>query len=409
MILALVLYASFGLVDYFMLDEHFEVVITIRFGVIIPILLIIILCIYYFKNIEHIKLVLLMYILTGTIGILVFLSYANPDDTAYKLYFIGLLMVCLWAQLITFPSYLSSYIVFTIHLLYILVAIFKMDMLRQDMGLFLGSNLFFLSSDLLGFYASRALSHFILKDNEKTRELIRLNESRTKLITVLSHDIRGPLLNINSLLGLYERKLISNDEFISYNKKLGDSINSVENILCSILNWSNTLLKEDNLKLTQIPLRKLIGQTLEQYKIIADEKQIMLVNAVPRNIVLNSDENLTLLIIRNLISNAIKFTTNGRVIITSEIDRDKATIIKIVDEGVGMTEEQINKINMSGQISSSLGTKNEKGIGLGLWMCMDFLKLIKGEISVVSEVGKGSTFVVKFPVFQNQKPTLTYN
>ena len=230
-------------------------------------------------------------------------------------------------------------------------------------------------------------------------ELIKSNATKNRLFSIIAHDLRSPF---NSLIGIanylkeyyYELDDTQRHEMIS---KIEKSSSNFYDLLSNLLLWSMT--QNDALKLNpeSVNLLLVIEQTFLTLKGNIDEKHIHLETDLS-DITIVADNNQIQAIIRNLLSNAIKYSKEGDVISIScrETSTDMVEI-KVVDQGVGMSEEIKKHLFDSYQIQSQPGTNNEKGTGLGLTIVYDFVTLHKGSIQVDSKPGMGTTFVILLP------------
>lgn len=235
-----------------------------------------------------------------------------------------------------------------------------------------------------------------LKENEN--QLKELNNSKDKLFSIIAHDLRSPF---NSILG-FSDLLINNTYESNATKKYISIINSSAKntltLLDNLLNWA----KSQSGKITYTPEK--INLSLFMSEIIATLitnakfKNISLNHTIASKIEVNTDVELLKTVVRNLITNAIKFTKSGGNIQISAILHQKYIEISITDNGVGMCKEKCEHIFNTSTNTSSRGTANEKGSGLGLILCKEFVEKLKGTIWVESIEEKGSTFKFTLPM-----------
>jgi signal transduction histidine kinase/ligand-binding sensor domain-containing protein len=230
-------------------------------------------------------------------------------------------------------------------------------------------------------------------------ELTKSNATKDRLFSIIAHDLRSPfsgLIGVTSYLKEYYLELNDSQrqEMIS---KIEKSAQNVFDLLSNLLLWSMT--QKDGLKLYPEPVKLLnvIEQAILAFKGNIDEKHIVL-DIDLSDITIMADNNQIQAIIRNLLSNAIKYSQDGGMISIScrETSTDMVEI-KVVDHGVGMSEEIKKHLFDSYQIQSQPGTNNEKGTGLGLTIVYDFVTLHKGSIQVDSKPGMGTTFIILLP------------
>jgi PAS domain S-box-containing protein len=232
-------------------------------------------------------------------------------------------------------------------------------------------------------------------------ELKNLNASKDKFFSIISHDLRSPF---NSLLGLTE--FISHyyddmnpSEVKSSILNVYNSAQQVYNLILNLLEWS--MLQSGRLKVEKgvINLAELGVEIINLYKDAADTKQLELVNNINENILVYADKYMIDTIIRNFVSNSIKFTNcGGKIIIKGVINGDNAEV-SVTDTGIGISiANQKNLFRIDEQFRRD-GTANEKGTGLGLILCKEFIEKNNGVLWVESEEGKGSRFSFTVPRF----------
>jgi len=230
-------------------------------------------------------------------------------------------------------------------------------------------------------------------------ELKNLNASKDKFFSIISHDLRSPF---NSLLGLTE--FISHyyddmnpSEVKSSILNVYNSAQQVYNLILNLLEWS--MLQSGRLKVEKgvINLAELGVEIINLYKDAADNKQLELVNNINENILVYADKYMIDTIIRNFVSNSIKFTNSGgKIIIKGVINGDNAEV-SVTDTGIGISiANQKNLFRIDEQFRRD-GTGNEKGTGLGLILCKEFIEKNNGVLWVESEEGKGSRFSFTVP------------
>lgn len=232
---------------------------------------------------------------------------------------------------------------------------------------------------------------------EKTSALERINNEKDKLFSVISHDLRTPLANVQQYLEMITTVDLNKEEKRIIENKLLDITRNAQELLTNLLQWTRHQMDGVNITLQPIYLQKEITPTIEHLKSIALKKSITLNQYVPPNLSLIADPDMLSLIIRNILHNAIKFTNfGGEINLTAEEYAD-ICLISISDNGKGIPIDQQEKL-FSLRIKSKLGTNKEKGTGMGLMLCKEYTILQKGEIWFESEEGKGTTFYLSFPI-----------
>ncbi|MDO9037431.1 MAG: HAMP domain-containing sensor histidine kinase, partial [Lutibacter sp.] len=237
----------------------------------------------------------------------------------------------------------------------------------------------------------------------QSNKLKQLNSTKDKFFSIIAHDLKNPF---NSIAGFTDL-MIENNEIYDASKRLKflkiikGSTAKVSSLLDNLLMWANS--QSDNLKFNakNINLSHQVAGVISFLEIQAINKNITILNSVEKNVHVNADENMLDTILRNLISNAIKFTQpKGEIQIYSTLINDFVEIT-VKDNGVGMTDAEIAAIFSVNEISTSLGTSNEQGSGLGLILCRDFAESHGGKIWVESKVDEGSKFKFTLPIWKD--------
>lgn len=222
-------------------------------------------------------------------------------------------------------------------------------------------------------------------------ELEQLNQVKDKFFSIISHDLRSPMNALSGILNLMEGDNISREEFSTLTKELRTQFNHTRTLINNLLDWA--LFQMDKLKIQPEKI-ELSGLVDENFNLLSSMhlKEMKLVNKVPANTYGWGDLNMLNLVLRNLILNAIKFSKAGGNIEISATEKDGLITIGVRDFGVGIQPE-VQKILFEKTMGySTRGTANEKGTGLGLILCKEFVEKNGGTIWLESEVGKGSTF-----------------
>jgi PAS domain S-box-containing protein len=233
-----------------------------------------------------------------------------------------------------------------------------------------------------------------LKLRETTEKLRVSNNAKDKFMSIIGHDLRTP---INGLLGYSEilsNELdeLSHEEIVDYTTAIAEIALSANKLLTNLLEWSRVQTGNISFKPQELNLHASVDKVLGLLTANAENKQISLINKTEMETYISADENMLELIILNLVSNAIKFTNeNGNVEVTLD-ELDKQYEICVKDNGIGINQETLNKLFSTELQFTTLGTKKEKGTGLGLMLCKEFVEIHGGKIRVESEIGQGTSF-----------------
>jgi two-component system sensor histidine kinase/response regulator len=175
-------------------------------------------------------------------------------------------------------------------------------------------------------------------------------------------------------------------------KSINKSAQSAYDLLEDLLLWSRSQSGNINFEIQDVNVFEIVEEMLQDFNLRCAKKEINLINECETKTIVEADLNMLRTILRNLLSNAIKFTPNGsEVKINSEKINEKVKI-SVIDSGVGISDNNIKKILAANELFSTYGTNNEKGTGLGLKICKQFIKNHNSELEIESEVGKGSEF-----------------
>ncbi len=241
---------------------------------------------------------------------------------------------------------------------------------------------------------------------QKNNELIanqeilkKVNSQKDKFLSIISHDMRAPLSSIISFLDYYKNNINSftETEFTFVSTNLNLHVKKVVEMLDGLLLWSRSQTREIQTTLAPIDLSKSIIATIDILNQTAENKKIIITTNLHNQLVW-ADENMTTFIIRNIVSNAIKFTKEGGSIKISTMRNKRNAFIIIKDDGVGISKDNLAKLFKDDNNYSTFGTNNEKGIGLGLALCKDFMNLQNGDIEIESIIGEGTTVNLLFPL-----------
>ena len=255
--------------------------------------------------------------------------------------------------------------------------------------------------------ANTDLKNLILElENEKERvlergkKLLQLNLDKDRFISILSHDLKSPF---NNLLGITELlkeniRIYDLDKIENFIKSLNKSAWDTYNLLGDILQWARSQQGNIPFDPKDLSFHNISSDTIEILSPVALKKNITITYSGDDQLIVFADNNMLKTVLRNLITNAIKFSKYGGTInITAEKDLENVTI-SVSDNGVGIRPQDLTKLFDISQVITTKGTANETGTGLGLLICKEFIIKHSGKIWVESEYGKGSIFRFTLPV-----------
>lgn len=262
---------------------------------------------------------------------------------------------------------------------------------------FLNENKLHRNAIILKFQDLTELRQEALKSKQQAEELQRLNQLKDRIFSIMAHDLRGPLLNLSEVLKMTTDDTISTEEFKVLAPALSKDISYTAALLENILHWSRSQLKGYSINKEIFDFKALIEAEINYHHKSAAVKKIEIVQRLEDELYAYADLVMMQMVIRNLLSNAIKFChSNCHIEVSSSYQNDGYIHMRIKDNGVGISEENIQRI-FSGENVSSRGTQNEKGTGIGLMVCWDFMERNEGTITIDSEVGKGTIFNLSIP------------
>ncbi len=231
----------------------------------------------------------------------------------------------------------------------------------------------------------------------KTSELTELNNLKDKLFSIISHDLKTPIYSLRNLFSNMHKYDVPPEEIKVLLPDILTDLNYTTSLMENLLHWAKSQMKGATINMQLIEVTELIADVKNLLRLQADAKKIYLNSKLEPAVYIYADKDMMNLVLRNLVSNAIKFTPeNGEINVGA---RQTATGVELFvqDTGTGMSEEAAGKL-FGDQFFTTHGTANESGTGLGLILCKEFLRKNGGEISVQTHPGKGSCFTCSLPI-----------
>ena len=235
----------------------------------------------------------------------------------------------------------------------------------------------------------------VLKEKAAIKE--KANQAKNKIFSVIGHDLRSPLSSLKNMFDLLADGTMSKEEVYMLLPAVQQSINSLYSSTDSLLNWAHTQMEGMQAKPETVNISKVINLVFMLLEPAALAKNIKLINSTPGNCTAYADINHVEIIIRNLVSNAIKFTPPHGTVTLSTITHNDKVIISVADTGIGITDNIMKTLFTAGN-SSTVGTSGERGIGLGLNISRELTATNNGKIWVEKNEPGGSVFKVEMPV-----------
>ncbi|MEV4883842.1 HAMP domain-containing histidine kinase [Chitinophaga ginsengisegetis] len=246
-------------------------------------------------------------------------------------------------------------------------------------------------------YLKNAYNKEKQRGEEKTRSLEIMNTEKSKLFSLISHDLRNPLAAIQSYLQLMREIELDPENKTQIETELLYVVNSTQEMLYNILVWSKTQMDGLNVNLTPVDVASAIHPILKINKMAVSKKRISLDTNIDASIKVMADINMLQLIVRNLLGNAAKFTPSGGTIFIKTSRAGNKCLIEVRDSGMGIDLSRQPDI-FSLKVRSTFGTDNEKGIGLGLFLCKEYTTAQQGQIWFENNREGGSSFYLELPL-----------
>jgi signal transduction histidine kinase len=229
--------------------------------------------------------------------------------------------------------------------------------------------------------------------SSKNNELNSLIETQKRIIYILAHDLRNPLASMKNIIELKNSGILDKKDWSEIMDMMTSQLNNTIEMVENVVKWGQLHLKAGGLQFEDFNLHELVERIFGSEQIHSAIKGNRLINDIEPGAIMHSDPWVMEFVLRNLISNADKFTEHGNITVSLQ-KKDAKTILSVTDTGVGINAEQASKLFDNNTNYSTLGTKNEKGSGLGLLLVKEFIDNLNGTITVESEVNKGTTFKI---------------
>ena len=461
-LLCIFLYSIFGLLDIWIVPETKHIAWFIRFAVVIPVVILCIVCSFYdfFKRYDQLFLVVSSVIIGY--GIVFMIAFSQPGELGYNYYYSGLILVFIWIYSFVRLRFWGSMISgLTITLGYELVAIFVQHLTdggfqSKEMLVFMNNNFFFISANILGLFTSYhneklhrsdflqkrtikeenaiilnfskmlhqkneeitlqgkklEIQHDRLSEQNQLLEqqkqsfllhnlkLQEINDTKDKFFSIIAHDLKNPFNNIlvSSDMVATNFNTMKLTQILKSVKQINNAANSAYKLLANLLEWARSQTGLIEFRQERTKLRDIIEIAIGNTKSFALDKDISLTFEPDEIIEVFIDKNMMNTVLRNLITNAIKYTHKGGAIAIKANTLNYKAIVSVNDNGVGINPEIMEKLFKINEKVSTVGTEKETGTGLGLLLCKEFVEKHGGEIWVESVLGTGSEFKFSLPL-----------
>jgi signal transduction histidine kinase len=259
---------------------------------------------------------------------------------------------------------------------------------------------------LIFIYRTNKLQRKYYKELQKKQDILLKHEeelnlsikTKDKLFSIIAHDLKGPINSFHLLMKMSMNESISKEDYDALFPKALQDIQGISDMLNNLLMWARTQMKGITLKQINVDINQIINKTISILQPIAKKKEINILNKVPESTISFSDRNHLSIVIRNLISNAIKFTKENGEIIIGVTELETEWQIEVADNGIGMNEDTLNMLFKNEHVKSTYGTNEEKGTGLGLSICKEMVEGNGGKIWATSIQNQGT--IIYFTVLK---------
>jgi signal transduction histidine kinase len=243
-----------------------------------------------------------------------------------------------------------------------------------------------------------AFSH-VLEDRvtQRTEALTQANQVKDKMLSIISHDLRSPLTSLSGTLQLVQQGVLRDDERSMLLSQITADVHYTNELLENLLSWASSKEVGAGYRPEKFYLMSAVNNILALFQSMAKDKKINIQNFTKADHIVLADRNMITLVLRNLISNALKFTQEGGEVKVSSERLGNVVEISVQDTGIGMHADKIVNLINADQLITTRGTLNEKGSGIGLLLCKEFVEKHNSSMVIESQPGQGSTFRFTLP------------
>jgi signal transduction histidine kinase len=226
---------------------------------------------------------------------------------------------------------------------------------------------------------------------EQKQNLTQLNEVKNRLFSVISHDLRTPIHQMSRYLDTLKP---DTDMEKQYHQEIREKLYHTQNLVDSVLHWAKAQMGKKSISIGRYELAKIIDEVFEHVQNQAESKNVLLVNETDSNIYIDTDKDILQIVLRNLLTNSIKFSQVGSVVRVYSVQAKSKIDIFVQDYGTGMSEADLHALFKNNQGQSNEGTEQEKGTGTGFQLILDYIKQLNGQIQGYSKLNDGTTFQI---------------
>lgn len=255
------------------------------------------------------------------------------------------------------------------------------------------------AQNLLAYHHNQELQEVNNKLKKSEQELKELNKTKDKFFSIISHDLRSPLYTLSGFIQVMKEDMaaFTPEELNRFSVRMENSLQGVTALLDNLFKWASTQTGLIEFAPIEFRFRKVVEENILLLQGMAEYKQIQLLNQVPQDFKILADIQMMRLLLRNLLANALKFTASGGCIKLNAQHLNDEVMIEVQDNGIGMSEEGRHKLLNEKGTYTRRGTENEKGSGLGLQLCKEFVEMHRGRIEIETTIGRGTSFKIFLP------------
>lgn len=334
------------------------------------------------------------------VGLVFFLHYHFNDDPNFDIFLSNILMVLIFIistimgfrfrfALAINTLFVAAYILYIEYFNYSFIASRQISQLLV-MYCVGGLSAYLLERQKLKLFISK------LELNSEMDKVDSLNQIKDKLFSIISHDLRGPIVSLKGIVSLFNQSALTTDELKTLSKDLEKDLNNTSHLMDNLLAWSKSQLDGLELKKYKLKVEDIFENLLSLYQNQINTKALSIENNINEDAEVFGDSEMIQIAFRNLFSNAIKFTPHGGKIGINAHNYEKYCEIKISDNGVGIDAKKLNNLFQLDKMNL-IGSSSASGAGIGLLLVKEFIDLNKGTIHCESSLGVGTSFKVRLP------------
>jgi signal transduction histidine kinase len=416
--IAVLVISGFALLDLYAAPLSSITIILIRFGFILPVLLVTFILTFHNNFGRFSQIILFLVGLLIGIAFVAVSHIIQKSELASNFYFTNIIFWILWVHTLLrlkaeLAMIVSGLIIICFNIDALLLRPWPADATSFNTILTIDSYL--MATYLLGIWSSNLTERLLWKDfeqvniirhekktiEESRRQLVELNNLKAKLLSILSHDVRGPISSIKGILALYNEGHISQDDIKRTLLTLGKTIDGTSHMIDNLLSWSLTQLESREILKKNVSLRKLVDNVFRVLKADAERKGIDLINSIDEHFMGTVEPTMIELVVRNLVANSVKFTAKGNIEVKAQRNEELIKV-SVEDTGIGIPGEIADRLFNWNKRSSENGTNAETGSGLGLLICRELIEKHGGTLFFDATQPIGATFHFTLPAGRNE-------